>query len=347
MSKHRPLLHKAHNKMRYGWHDFVRIRGSIIPYVFLPTMVLTLWSIAWLLLNKSAGWTWFLVSNQLVTILGVVMSLLLVFRTNTAYDRYWEGRRTWSTLLTQVRNMARLTWLGVQSNGEHDVFEQKKGCLSLLLAFVVATKHYLRNEEGHNWDDLRHLLQHLPDFRSTIEGPHVENLPVEVSLHLTSYINRVKDDGLIEAGPFLAMTNAVNAMVDCLSSFERIRNSPIPMAYHVHLRQSLWLYLISLPFQTIQTIGWGTVPVVMLASFTMLGIDSIGRQIEDPFGYDENDLPVDDFCEETERELGRLMGMSEGLTPERWGFAREMVRVDPKQDGALVIEVGLVGGKEL
>ena len=91
MSKHRPLLHKAHNKMRYGWGDFIRIRGSIVPHVFLPTTVLTLWCITWLLLHKSAGWTWFLVSNQLVTILGVVMSLLLVFRTNTAYDRYWEG----------------------------------------------------------------------------------------------------------------------------------------------------------------------------------------------------------------------------------------------------------------
>ena len=62
----------------------------------------------------------------------------------------------------------------------------------------------------------------------------------------------------------------------------------------------------------------------------MLGIDSIGRQIEDPFGYDENDLPVDDFCEETERELMGLMRMSEGLSPERWGVAREMAKEDPK-----------------
>ncbi|KAJ3028610.1 hypothetical protein HDV00_010166 [Rhizophlyctis rosea] len=322
ISKHRPFLHKAHNEVRYAWGDFVRIRGSIIPHVVAPTLVLTAWSILWCLLYKSGGWQW----------------------TNTAYDRYWEGRRTWGTLLTQVRNLARLVWIGVPADGHPEVSEQKKGCLALLLAFTVATKHYLRNEPGANYDDLRHLLQHLPDFAPHKSGPETDNLPLEISFHLSSYINNVKDTGKIEAGPFLAMTNASSSMIECLSSFERIRNSPIPMAYHVHLRQTLWLYLLSLPFQTIQAISWGTVPLVMLASFTMLGIDSIGRQIEDPFGYDDNDLPVDAFCEDTERELGELMDAGEVFSPERWGVARDMIKVEERKVG--VVDVN-VGGKDI
>ncbi len=78
--------------------------------------------------------------------------------------------------------------------------------------------------------------------------------------------------------------------MDCLSNFERILRTPIPLAYSIHLHYSVWLYILSLPYQIIGNLGWWTVPVVALGTFCLLGILSIGVEIENPFGYDENDL---------------------------------------------------------
>ena len=124
---------------------------------------------------------------------------------------------------------------------------------------------------------------------------------------------------LIDVSQQTAMTNALSSMVDCLTSFERIRNTPIPLAYSIHLQQTLTLYILSLPFQLVSTVKWGTIPIVFVAAFTLLGIESIGGEIENPFGYDENDLRVEEFCHTTREELVRVMIRPSKLDPSTWG----------------------------
>ncbi|TPX65030.1 hypothetical protein SpCBS45565_g05431 [Spizellomyces sp. 'palustris'] len=310
--------HKIRNEARHAYGDLIRIKASVIPRVFWPAIIHTLWGTLWTTLFMTANVKWFVIPPQLITILGVVISLLLVFRTNTAYDRYWEGRRLWGTLVTQVRNLARFIWIGVQGRDEHQNME-KKGCMNLLLAFAVATKHYLRNELGHKYTDLHHLLIHLPDFVPGVKHPEIKNLPLEISFHISSYIGRCRELELIDVSQQTAMTNALSAMVDCLTSFERIRNTPIPLAYSIHLQQTLTLYILSLPFQLVSTVFWGTIPIIFIAAFTLLGIESIGGEIENPFGYDENDLRVEDFCHTTREELVRVMIRPTKLDPSTWG----------------------------
>ncbi|KAJ3041510.1 hypothetical protein HDV00_009306 [Rhizophlyctis rosea] len=259
----------------------------------------------------------FVMDTLLITVLGVVMSLLLSYRTNTAYDRYWEGRRSWSTLLTHIRNLSRFIWIGVAPKTEQETNE-RKGAMNLLLAYAVATKHYLRDEPGYRYKDLRHLVAHLPDLKAK---KNIENMPLELSFHIAAYVARCRKADLIDAAMSTSMTNALSGMIDCLSSFERIRNSPIPLAYSIHLKQTLMLYLISLPFQLVSKLYWGTIPVIFLASFTLLGIESIGGEIENPFGYDDNDLPVEKFCEDTREELNSVMHRESKIDPDNWGKA--------------------------
>ena len=83
---------------------------------------------------------------------------------------------------------------------------------------------------------------------------------------------------------------ALGDMVDRIADFERLLRTPIPLAYSLHLHHSVWLYILSLPYQIVNVLDWWTVPVVALGAFTLLGIMSIGTEIENPFGYDENDL---------------------------------------------------------
>ncbi|KAJ3040462.1 hypothetical protein HDV00_010899 [Rhizophlyctis rosea] len=306
----------------YSWTDLYRIRGSVIPRIVFPSLVVTLWGTLWTCLYMAAKIESFKLDSLLITILGVVMGLLLVFRTNTAYDRYWEGRRTWATLLTQLRNMTRLIWITVDPKDDQQTNE-KRGAMNLLLAYVVATKHYLRDEEGYKYKDLRHLVAHIPSMAhgANLLETDIDNVPLEISLHLATYVRRCRDLNLIDASFGTAMTNCLGVMVDCLSTFERIKGSPIPMAYNVHLKQTLMLYLLSLPFQLVAKTYWGTIPVIFLASFTLLGIEGIGGEIENPFGYDDNDLPVEKFCEWMRNEMNSIIHRPGTLDPANWGIA--------------------------
>ena len=82
----------------------------------------------------------------------------------------------------------------------------------------------------------------------------------------------------------------LTSLTDCLSGLERILNTPIPVAYAFHLEHSVWIYLLALPYQLVGELNWWSIPAVTLASFALLGILGIGDEIENPFGYDYNDL---------------------------------------------------------
>jgi len=88
-----------------------------------------------------------------------------------------------------------------------------------------------------------------------------------------------------------------NDLTNILSQLERILRTPMPLAYSIHLHQSIWLYMLSLPFPIVHELEWITVPAMALACFAYLGILALGWEIENPFGYDDNDLPLDDFCD--------------------------------------------------
>jgi putative membrane protein len=180
---------------------------------------------------------------------------------------------------------------------------EKKTAINLLTGFAVATKHYLREENGLIYDDLKSLISNiksdLPGFEPLNEQKSSEinhNLPLEISLYLTSYTDIKVKEKKIDVPTANSMYANLNTMVDCLTQFERILSSPIPLAYSIHLSQTVWIYCLSLPFQLVDSIGYVTILIVFLASFILIGILQIGGEIENPFGYDENDLDLDGFC---------------------------------------------------
>ncbi|KAG6907971.1 hypothetical protein DXG01_006696 [Tephrocybe rancida] len=132
------------------------------------------------------------------------------------------------------------------------------------------------------------------------------NVPMELCMVLTSYtacsVPSTKANPAIASG----MTANITSMQDTFSNLERIRNTPLPFAYQAHLRISLWLYLLFLPFQIFNPFGWFTIPGTAFASFLLLGFLEIGQEIENPFNYDLNDLDLDHFCLTLQRELHEI-----------------------------------------
>jgi len=311
------------------WFWWVRISGTVIPAIWWQVLLLLIYTAAVMCLENYVPILYKPFPDHLITIIGTVIGLLLTFRTDTAYNRYWEGRELWSTMTQEMRKLTRAIWLGVKEVDAKDIVE-KKSALNLCAAFIVSTKHYLREEYAYDYEDYEGLLEHLPKFYMPSSNMPLEkqlkegkgkrsefsaydqstptNIPIEMSYYLSSYIKHIDETQMADNWTVATMQNSVASLVDCLAGFERILRTPMPLAYSIHLQESVWLFLLAIPYQTIGDVGpWFSIAIVGLASFCYLGILAIGFEIENPFGYDANDLPLEDFCNVMQLEIQKIL----------------------------------------
>lgn len=284
---------------RGSWFRYaLQIRGSVIPTILGRTMVCAVFGgLISLLYHFGLP-----VSIPSLTglIPNIVLGLMLVFRTNTAYERYWEGRKLWGTLINQVRNLARQIWVIVEEKQEGDRTE-KQAALYLLVGFAVATKLHLRQQPVN--EELRPLLsaEQYEQLQS------MNNPPLEIAFWIQDYLQHQFHRHCVHAYQLANLQEHLNALVDVLGGCERILKTPIPLAYAIHLKQLLLLYCLTLPFQYVSQLNWWTGPMVALMSFTLFGIEAIGIEIENPFGCDSNDLPLNQICQTMKRNIEDLM----------------------------------------
>ncbi|KAJ7752469.1 Bestrophin, RFP-TM, chloride channel-domain-containing protein [Mycena maculata] len=132
------------------------------------------------------------------------------------------------------------------------------------------------------------------------------NVPLEITIYLNSYLAYLLRNGYLQPALATGLMNNINSLQDTLSNLDRIGNTPLPFAYQAHLRMSLWLYLLVLPFQVVSLMHYLVIPGTAFASFMLLGFLEIGQEIENPFNYDENDLDLDAFCLAVQRELHEI-----------------------------------------
>jgi len=129
------------------------------------------------------------------------------------------------------------------------------------------------------------------------------SLPLEIIFHVGLYIDKKRTN--MNDNYFLASAN-LNTLVDIFGNLERIGNTPIPFAYNIHLKQAVLLYVWVLPFTLVEKLGWITIPAVFMVGCVLFGVEAIGAEIENPFGYDKNDLPLDGYCEDLDAEIKYL-----------------------------------------
>jgi putative membrane protein len=233
----------------------------------------------------------------------IVLGLMLVFRTNTAYERFWEGRKCWGTLVNTVRNLARQIWIAVEAENEGDR-TQKIATLKMLVAFCVAMKLHLRQEPIN--EELKALLS----AKQYSKLQRMNHPPLEIAFWIGDYLQHQYEENRLHIYQLNAMHKLLDVMVDMLGGCERILKTPIPLAYAIHLKQLLLLYCLSLPFQMVGGLEWWTGPIVALISFTLFGIEEIGIEIENPFGHDPNDLPLDSICNTMFRNIEDLITLT-------------------------------------
>ncbi|KAJ1659028.1 hypothetical protein IWQ61_001822 [Dispira simplex] len=157
------------------------------------------------------------------------------------------------------------------------------------------------------------------------------NIPNIIATHLSVYVLHLFQKEYIQGAMASNMQTNLNAIMEGFTQLERIQCTPIPLAYAVHLHQTTWILLLTLPFQLVPTFGWVTVPVVAMAAFTLFGILKIGEQIENPFNGDENDLPLDLFCEIIASELDGISSVPFAFKSNQWVPVKKLIEDHPKE----------------
>lgn len=233
----------------------------------------------------------------------LVLSLLLVFRTNTAYERFWEGRKQWGSLINVSRNLARQMWVAIAENEPRDR-ARKIVILRLLVAFAVAMKCHLREEKVNE-----ELAALMPE-KLYLKLKDMNNPPLEIAFWIGDYLQDRYTHDCLNAYQLTGLFQLLDGLVNALGACERILKTPIPLAYSIHLKQLLLIYCLMLPFQMVSEFTWLTGFIVGLVSFTLFGIEEIGIEIENPFGYDANDLPLDAICQTMRTNIEDLISLA-------------------------------------
>lgn len=270
------------------------VNTSILPEVWEKAVFFGVIAFLVCLGNESG----FLIAKPALTglIPTLVLSLLLVFRTNSANDRFWEGRKLWGTIVNTVRNLAWQIWVNIQEVTPDDK-EEKIYTLKLLTVFAIVTKNHLRGEIGE--EEIKPFLS-TTHYHQLISSQH---LPLQVAAYLGEYLYQESQKNNLNPYQLSSMQELINLLMDMVGGCERILNTPIPYSYSIHLRQLLFLYCVLLPFQCIESLGWNTIPFVTIVSYILYGIEAIALEIENPFGTDPNDLPLDQMCQNVNKNI--------------------------------------------
>ncbi|MGK7391650.1 MAG: bestrophin family protein [Candidatus Cyclobacteriaceae bacterium M2_1C_046] len=230
------------------------------------------------------------------SLLGIVLGLFLVFRWNSAYDRWWEGRKHWGSLVNNTRNLA----LKMDAFLGDDDIENRSYFAQMIPNFAVALKEHLRDNRA-----LEKLDIVEKDFPNNIKS--AEHIPNILTAHLYRRINSLYKGGKLTGDQFFVLDKELKQFSEICGACERIKNTPIPYSYSMYIKKFIFTYVITLPFGFLTSFYYWTIPIVIFVLFILLSIELIAEEIEDPFGNDINDLPTDELSDKIKKNVREIL----------------------------------------
>ncbi|MGQ0737918.1 MAG: bestrophin family protein [Bacteroidota bacterium] len=256
--------------------------------------------IAWLELEY-----WKLSENDYVknlsvmhTLLGFAISMLLVFRTNTAYDRWWEGRKLWGSLVNNSRNLAmKLDMILAKEDTQQRSFFRK-----MIPAYAYALHNHLHKEKTRI--ELFEDEEHMHVFQKIDHAKHVPN---QLALLMYRHIQQLFEEKKITGEQLLFLNAELQSFTDICGACERIKNTPIPFSYSVFIKKFIFFYIMTLPFGYFFQLGYYIIPVVAFIFYVLASLELIAEEIEDPFGGDSNDVPTELISQNIHRHTAEII----------------------------------------
>lgn len=229
-------------------------------------------------------------------LLGFALSLLLVFRTNTAYDRWWEGRKLWGALVNTSRNLA----IKINSLLPADAEEDRDFFRNAIPMYASVLKDHLQSEyTRYSLDEVEH-----PELKLIDESKHAPN---QVAMLMSNRLVTLHKQGKITGEQLLFVNDNMNAFTDICGACERIKNTPIPYSYSAFIKKFIFIYVMTLPFGFVFSLGYLVIPVVAIVFYVLASLELIAEEIEDPFGNDMNDLPMAKLAKNIRKHVGEIL----------------------------------------
>lgn len=271
------------------------LQGSYFKRLIVPQVLLFIFSFVIYFYQTHIATEPVPLNPSVFAILGISLAIFHGFCNNAAYDRFWEGRKLWGTLVWLSRNIARqvLTLPNVS-------MAEKQAFIRHQIAFVHSLRQQLRGED--NTANLQRLL--TVEEQQAVVGQNF------IALRLTQIMGQMlanwQAEQKIDVWQWQSLDNTLGEIAHIQAGCERINNTPIPYAYFVLLHRTVYLYCFMLPFGLGNTIGWVTPFVVSFVGYTFMALNEIVDEISEPFGTGENELPLGMMCDTIETQLSML-----------------------------------------
>lgn len=231
------------------------------------------------------------------SLLGFLISLLLVFRTNTAYDRWWEGRKIWGGIVNDSRNLASKLNAILGEN-----FAEKVWFSNMISNFSYASKNHLRGSETMT-------DYNLQDEHDKLSILNVNHKPIWIVKRMRERITELYKQGIVKPEDLYILDTNLNALIDAIGACERIKNTPIPYSYSLFIKKFIFIYVITLPLAFVNMFGYYSALIATFVFYALVSMEVLAEEIEDPFGDDDNDLPIEQISASIRINVSELMGV--------------------------------------
>lgn len=265
--------------------------------VGLYSLGIAYWEINYLQLHLTEN-SWVKNIPIMHSLLGFAISMLLVFRTNTAYDRWWEARKQWGTLVNTSRNLAiKLDSILTDENKKSRSFFKKS-----IPLYAKVLKLHLKAESTRLMLDA--------EYKTQVENNQIDikkHVPNQVALVMMKHITHLRHQDSITTDEWKMIHKDLSTLTDVCGACERIKNTPIPFSYSSFIKKFILIYVITLPFGYVFNLGYWVALMVVIVMYVLASLELIAEEIEDPFGEDENDLPLDTIASNIKRQVEEIL----------------------------------------
>jgi putative membrane protein len=281
------------------WDVLFTLKGSIAGRIAWKMAGMTLIAIAVTVLAGAHPDLFSRLGATPFTLVGLSLSIFMSFRNNACYDRWWEGRKLWGQLIVDVRSLLRET-AAVCPDAVRPLV------LRALCGFAHALAARLRGEDER--------AAAAPWMSAAGVAAHAPNIPDAILNHIAAEISGLAKAGTLSEWRYSLLETRLVSLSSVQAGCERIKTTPLPFAYTLLLHRTAYLFCILLPFGLAGLLGWATPFLSAVVSYTFFGLDALGDELEDPFGIDVNDLPLNALVRIVERDVLAALG-TEVLPP--------------------------------
>jgi len=280
-------------KLVFHKSDTLRTLAPLMLVIGIYSAGITYWELEHLQVNDKS---WIRNVPVMHTLLGFAISMLLVFRTNTAYDRWWEGRKLWGALVNNSRNLA----IKLDAMLDTDDKITRMFFRKTIPMYASLLTHHLRAEVTRLMlDEHDH-----PELSGIDTGKHVPN---QIAGLLIQKVNSLYKNGKISGDQLIILNGEISSFTDICGACERIKNTPIPFSYSAFIKKFIFFYVVTLPIGYAHSLGYFSAPIVMFVFYVLASLELVAEEIEDPFGFDENDLPMEKISTNIKKHISEII----------------------------------------